>query len=151
MAEDLAKKKKQLKFRYDENIQIIASSINSKSSKYKCNGMRKPIKALFNRLIQRQFQQITNRSSTNSDSLPIQAETTPKQALLSLDEKIQFLNRLIPSLQSQDQKTQTTILQIFGLAKSDLLAPFNSTTGVPPAQPKASTASQQQQEQPQQG
>lgn len=77
--EDLMKKKN-MKFKHDENISIITSSINSKTSKYKCNGMKKPIKVLFHKLMKRQAISIDSHKS-----------------------KFEFLYKIIPSLVSQSQ------------------------------------------------
>ncbi|KAL4462875.1 hypothetical protein ABPG72_011131 [Tetrahymena utriculariae] len=100
-------KKTYMKFKYDESVQIIVSSINSKTSKYKCNGMRKPIKTLFKLLMKRMNVQDT-----------------------SLEAKITFLYNQIPLLQNQSQNMQTTIKQLFGLEKFNLLARFDAPSKI---------------------
>lgn len=102
-----------MRFKYDEGVQIIVSSINSKTNKYKCNGMRKPIKTLFKLYMKR------NGFTDNS-----------------LNAKIKFLYKVIPSLESQTNGMQTTIKQLFGLEKFNLLARFDAP---PRIQPKESS------------
>jgi len=77
--DEVCRKKGALRFKYDESLCILASSLNSKTSKFKCNGMRPIIKVMFRIYLDR------HNLSTDKATL------------------VQTLHDLIPSLRKQEE------------------------------------------------